>query len=302
MSNQAPVPANSDILPFRVGIAPVATATTIPAGEPKILRIDGNPVSSASAPAELVDSTGETLNTLTWDQFLAWRKTKCRPFDGMGTKFALQPGSLTGNEESEFARRRALEEIDQAILEFIGEVAELGELLNSHGPGTFLGSLRDKLIDECGDIFFCGVWALDAWGENPLYGVQDLEVIRVTDDDILAAFARALAPHNAAQALGDPGFLQALNTSILALMLGIQTNAGLLANSFKKLRYQGRAQEVQTQVSRIAQVLLSVNQILIIANSSVEEALKVNMKKLDARFPNGYQPGVGGGIRTGEGK
>ena len=302
MSNQASTPMNPNVLPFRVGIAPAATATAIPASAPQILGVNGNPITSASVPAELVDSTGETLNTLTWDAFLAWRKTKCRPFANEGTQFALNPGAITGNEESESARRRALEEMDQAILEFIGEVAELGELFNANGPTTFLGNLRDKLIDECGDILFCGMWALDAWSDNPLYGVQDLELIRVTDDDALAMFAQAVSPANFAEAFADANFLQALNTTILAFMLGIQTNAGLLANSFKKLRYQRRAQEVKTQVSRIANVLLSVNQILIIANSSIEEALKVNMKKLDARFPKGYQSGVGGGIRTGEGK
>ena len=130
MNPREPRPDRDNVLPFQIGIAPARP-------EPRrILNSGGKPAALilgmdgklALETPELVDVTGETLNLLTWDQFLAWRKTKCRPFANEGTRFALNPELLTGNESDESAKRRAIEEIDQAILEFIGEVAEVGEL------------------------------------------------------------------------------------------------------------------------------------------------------------------------------
>ena len=300
--------SNPNILPFRVGIAPAKPVTfsdevEVGMDQPalRILGMDGKPISATPDEVDLVGVTGESLNSLTWPTYLAWRKSKCRPFANEGTRFAVKPNILTGNEPDESAKRRALEEIDQATLEFIGEVAELGELFIDNGPVTFFGNLRDKLIDECGDIFFCGMWALDAWGQNPFYEADDLEMIRVTPESELAMFAEVLASRQPGEVLGNQQFASVLGGMIFNFLMSAQTNAGLLANSFKKLRYQRRAQDVDTQVTRIGTVFLAINQILIIANSSVEEALKSNMRKLDARFPEGYKPGVGGGIRTGEG-
>lgn len=260
--------------------------------------------------SDLIDARGETLNSLTWPTYLAWRKTKTRPFDYLnGPALAtvvpeqiLDPEALSAAEAvSHRARERSLEEIDQATLEFIGEVAELGELFTEHGPTVFWGNLRDKLIDECGDILFCATWAFDAWGANPLAEADDLELMRVTDENELTAFAAAIAGNQMGIVLGNARFVSMLGGMVFNLMLSAQTNAGLTANAFKKLRYQRRAQDVEKQIGRIANVLIVVNQILIVANSSVEEALKVNMRKLDARRPGGYNPAVPGGIRTGEG-
>ena len=66
--------------------------------------------------------------------------------------------------------------------------------------------------------------------------------------------------------------------------------------------YQKRSQDIDKQVGRIVAALLAVNQILIIANSSVEEALTVNRTKLNARYPDGWHARRGGGIREGAGK
>lgn len=317
---------NPDVLPF-IGIAPsreilVATDTkvripaddngpsrVVKAGSPTgktfagpslLVGANGRLISASPEPAVLFSVTGDTLNSLTWDDYLAWRKSKCRPYDYTNGP-AMATIGFDPSIPAEAPRERALEEIDQAIHEFVGEVAELGELFIENGPLSFFGSLRDKIIDECGDIFFCGAWALDAWGENPFAGADDLEMIRVTDESELAMFAGVIASREPGEILGNQKFVSILGGMIFNLMMTAQTNAGLLCNSYKKLRFQRRQQDVKVQVSRIANVLVAVNQILIIANSSVEEALKVNQRKLDARFPEGYKPGVGGGIRTGEG-
>lgn len=237
----------------------------------------------------IADLDARGLIPLTWDGFLAWRKTKCRPFDRTAFPFPYME------------QPRILEEIDQATHEFVGEVAELAQLFAENGPSVFFGDLRTKLIDECGDILFCAAWALDSWGLNPLYEATDLEIVRVPSDSDTAFYAHCIDIEGE-KVLNDGKFVCHLGAAVINLLLHAQTNAGLLCNSYKKLRFQRREQSVDVQVGRIATVLISVNHLLLIAGSNVEEALKVNQRKLDARYPQGYQAGQGGGIRTGEGK
>lgn len=286
-----------------IGFGDQASATVerkiVPDPEPAPqIIIPGGDFIPEGPTVRMVDHRGEAVSSLTWPKYLAWRKTKCRPFDyERGPAEAVNPGSTHG------VRGRALEEIDQAILEFVGEVAELGTLLLQNGPTAFLeGEIRTKLIDECGDILFCGAWALDAWGRNPLVEADDLELLRVTDESELAAMAQAFIVHPPKVVLSNGRFMALLQGVVLRFMLEAQSMAGLLCNSFKKLKYQRREQNVDEQIARIAGTLLIINQILIIANSSVEEALQVNQRKLNARYPDGYVAGQGGGIRTGDGK
>lgn len=318
MSEHEPhVIRDGDIIPFNIGIAPNpekvvlaggATGKTF-SGPSVILGMNGLPVGTALTPI-ITDETHTPSDHLTWASYIAWRKTKTRAYDFVnGPSVATTvPGPENGqrvadvNVVTPFCRKRALEEIDQATLELIGEVAELGDLFIEHGPTAFYGNLREKLIDECGDIFFCASWALDAWGSNPLAEAGDLEMLRVDEENELSVVAGILVFNSMAEALGNPQFVRMLGGVVHALMLTAQTAAGLTANSLKKLRYQGRAQDVERQVGRIATALIAVNQILIVANSSVEEALTSNMRKLDARYPGGYSPEIPGGIRFGEGK
>jgi hypothetical protein len=262
------------------------------------------PGGTANPDAQILGADGQPAEAppaLTWDQYLAWRKTKCRPYDYANGP-ALATSTKTADLDLPFPKReRALEEIDQATLEFIGEVAELAELFLKHGPAAFYGADRAKLIDECGDVFFCGAWVLDAWGRNPLYGADDLEFVRVTDEDPLSRVAVILGT-NPLEALARTPVVGVLGGMVLNALNVAQAHAGLLANSFKKLKYQRREQDVTRQVERVATVFFQVNQILILANSSVEDALLANKGKLDARYPDGYQPGQGGGHREGAGK
>lgn len=303
-------------IPVKIGIAPATVSPnshynqtrfgvgSVTASEPsRLVFANGSSVNAGPVATDLVGVTGETLTSLTWDKYLAWRRTKCRPFDQSCTGLATKPKSAVTEGQTSLAVR-AIEEIDQAVLEVIGEVAELGELFLAHGPIApfFEGEIRTKLIDECGDIFFCACWSMDAWGDNPLAGIDDLEILRVEEGSELEGIANAFLAHTPEEIMGNKRFRAVMSNMIQGSLVGMQTAAGLLANSFKKLKFQRREQDVEVQIGRIASVLTIANQILIIANSSVEEALKSNMRKLDARYPNGYQPGQGGGIREGAGK
>src|SRR4051812_16418373 len=86
--------------PLRIGIAPArrtfadlkaeqdaanapdrekydAIAARQHAEKPKLF-VAGQP---EAEPAQLIDVRGESLSSLTWAGYLAWRKTKCRPID-----------------------------------------------------------------------------------------------------------------------------------------------------------------------------------------------------------------------------
>jgi hypothetical protein len=211
---------------------------------------------------------------LTWAEYTSWRRTKC-------------PSPP--------------EDLARATLELVGEVGELADLILTEGASTFYGEKKAKLIDECGDIFFCACWALDAWGKNPLVDSDDLEIMRVSEDSQLLLFTAALANNKLEDVMASAIFMSSLFSVISEALRGMQTHVGLTANACKKQVYQKRSQDVDKQIGRIGGALLAVNQILIIANSNVEEALVANRTKLNARYPDGWHSNVGGGIREGGG-
>jgi hypothetical protein len=268
---------------YRIGIAPTSDSaleapeesSTDPA-HPQIIRLGGGD-------GLILPPSAEKPPSILWSQYAEWRKSKCPERD------------------LSIAEQRR-DDLNQATHELVGEVAELGELFIEHGPAVFYGDLRTKLIDECGDIFFCACWALDAWGCNPLGGECDpeIELVRVAVGDPIVQFTEVLASRPIEQVQANPAFVSMLGGVIFQTMLHAQTFAGLTANSCKKQVYQGRPQDIQLQVGRIINAVIAVNHILILANSSVEEALLVNQRKLNARFPTGWTGG--GGIRTGEGR
>jgi hypothetical protein len=290
-----PKPEDPAVLPFRIGIAPAATAAVeraepAPAPDPDILPPDLNAkacIEEAEAlrprvarvgddgPTLSPSATAEEGSGITWPGYIAWRATK----------------SPVG--------RDPLVDLDQATHEFVGEVAELGELFLAHGPAAFYGERRAALIDAIGDILFCGCRALDAWGRNPLSGASDLEFIRIADEHPFAAFAEALASRPIEQVAANPQFMSMLAGAVFSIMLNAQTSAGLTANACKERVYQGREQDIDTQVGRILRTLVAANEVLTIANSSVGEALAVNMRKLDARDPGGRVAGDGDRLGAG---
>lgn len=214
-------------------------------------------------------------------RYCDWRTTKCRPRD-------------VTTPEGHIA------EVNQALHEFVGEVAELGELLHAQGVAAFTVG-RPKLIDEIGDVFFCGAWLLDAYGPSPLRQADapsaDMMISpeRADEASALAGFLHDATPRPLSdEERGQVMFM----INQFSWQMGI--HAGLLCNSFKKTVYQERPQPLDVQLIRVLTVLSIAAYFLIAAGSSVSEALRANITKLDARYPNGYE-GPGGGNRTGKG-
>jgi NTP pyrophosphatase (non-canonical NTP hydrolase) len=204
---------------------------------------------------------------MTWREYCAWRRTKTPPRDlegpNSGELVFLQREAKTGAGIVKGAAQ--IEEITQASLELIGEVAELFEAI------VIRGRPRAQLLDEVGDVIFCAVWALDAWSRNPLSDREDLKTRE-----------RPAPP---------PDVPRDLFWRILPALL----EAGLLANAVKKLRYQRVLPDVAAQTEHILVTLDAVALLLASSGISLDEAIQHNMDKLNKRYPSGWVPG--GGIR-----
>lgn len=268
-----------------------------PAKRIGILNSSGNVV--APTPAPVAEKPAEPAKLVPWPIYCDWRQTKCRPYDHASlSKLAADPTADLPIFASK-DRERATEEIDQATHELVGECAELAEQIMENGPLSFVGDVREKLIDECGDILFCGCWALDAWGHNILRDAPGDAVELVIPDEnnpgkIIGEGLRAGRQLNPTTGLQFMEFVLKATTII-------QLNVGLTANAFKKLRFQRRSQDVNLQCERIMEAFINTNLLLITAGSTIGEAMAYNQKKLNSRYPDGYVAGMGGGIRTGDG-
>jgi len=231
---------------------------------------------------------------LTWTNYVEWRKSKCPPYDYRLAKDVNDPEAGDPNWHY------AVDEVNHAIHEFVGEVAELGQLFVENGPEAFAEPVRRKLIDECGDIFFCACWVMDAYGKNPIDDTDGIELLKFEGQTPLHQLAELISAQWSDSERGlHPRVAQVIEATYQRGMLEAQTLAGLLCDSYKKLRYQYRSQSVSKQISRIVGVMIIVNQFLVLAGSTVREALMANCHKLDTRYPNGFE--LGGGDRTGKG-
>lgn len=188
------------------------------------------------------------IDPLTWKSYSEWRRTKCPQRD-----------------LSDLVQRN--EEITQATLEFIGEVAEVTAniLWNSENLRTCDG--KRNIINECGDAIFCGSWVIDSWNQCKLIDRSDLRISNVNHE----------------------------GESLLELAAEASRFSGELANRLKKHKYQGKEQDPSLMASYTTCALLCIQLILEVVGSSVEEALRMNIDKLNRRYPNGFQ--TGGGIR-----
>lgn len=185
-----------------------------------------------------------------WKSYSEWRKTKC------------PKRNLKDPLEQHM-------ELNQSTLEFIGEVAELADLISKFGICNRNSDQGKELIDECGDIFFCGCWLLHA--------IDQMHIL-----EYVTEFYR-------------PPQKEIDYAQTWSQLCGIQINAGLLANSCKKEIFQFVNQNHDDSGLRVYRIFCQISDILYRTGSSVEEAIKFNKAKLDARFPDGWVPG--GGIR-----
>lgn len=210
---------------------------------------------------------------MNWSDYCAWRRTKCPsyPRDRAGWD------SVCDSEVFQNALwdwRRSEEQV-HAVLEFLGELAELGLVLLTQGLGGPDSRSRDRIIDECGDVYFCGCWVLDAFFSRVLDSYPKLEFLNQADENVISGH-------------GDSAQLQ--RTLVEACCC-----AGLLANRMKKRRYHGVDFDTYDDVNYVIKVFVAVNLVLLRLGSSVEEALRANKEKLERRYPDGYVSG--GGLR-----
>lgn len=216
--------------------------------------------------------------------YCAWRATKCR----------LRDISIP---------EQHLEEMDEATHQFVGEVAELGELFLKHDVQPFyVPERRASLISEAGDIFFCGLWLLDAYRFNPFRAPEACppnEIVPAESLEFSRQVAAAMAEMSPTDTL-DADSKQSLLFAVLSLSWQMGVHAGLLCNFFKKIRWQQNPQNRKDMAGHVGTVLAQTAQLLTMAGATVEDALARNIEKLDTRFPDGYVK-PGGGIREGKG-
>lgn len=320
-------------VPMNIGLIIPGQPTTPP--EPVKLVIPGQPerevrdTGGIILPEEkqVVDKDGEATSSMTWPHYVERRQFSCEmrrvdratleknPFKSGGEPVNIKDYILAACVQFD-----QVEDVAQATLEFVGEVAELSELIGAHGVKALWGDNRNKLVDECGDILFTGTWLIEAWARNPipekngrhtlehilderpvpnpLLAATDTELYRFEEGDVHASIALAIMQAGGMRLQQNRNFMQTASSVLLTDILQAMTYSGLTANAAKKLIYQHREQDAKLQIERVLGTFFAVNFILCMANSSIEEAMIANRKKLDSRYPSGFQAGVGGGIRT----
>jgi len=217
---------------------------------------------------------------ITWKEYSAFRKSMCRPF----------PGPVDFGDHPK-PSHEAMDFLNEAIHELVGEVAEMSQIFEKHGKISMLNGERDCLIDECGDILFCADWVLGllypGWNE----GNQDSDGVEIIEVDPLSPVPASvaslyshisghLAEARSREAL-DFCFGEAVRVAYTMMM-----EAGLLCNQFKKLRYRNNKKyNVTNNVAGVFRILSHANMILVLVGSSVREAMEVNIEKLVGRYP-----------------
>lgn len=278
---------------------------------------------------QVVDAFGEAATTMTWPHFVERRRFSCKPRvinRELFAKLCDEEGydASDAGWMSAFIRQEQGDDVLQATTEFVGECGELAELIGGLGIKALWGEPRKKLIDECGDILFTGAWLIEAWATNPhpipetdedavpslalilderpfpnpLLAATDTELYRFEGEDIHANIAITIINNGAMKIMKNRQFVGMASQTLMTDLLQLMTFSALTANAAKKLYYQHREQDAKLQVDRVLGAFYAVNFILCLANSSVEEAMIVNRRKIDARYPNGYFEGVNGGIRN----
>ncbi len=182
-----------------------------------------------------------------------------------------------------------IEDLDQATHELVGEAAELGDCILTHGLDVCTKE-QARLVGAIGDLFFRGLWAADAWGHNRFRDAM----VPPPSECVPAEKLRDIE----ALAL-DEEATQGVMVKLMHLAFQVNVLAGLNGNAFRKARWHQKPVPASTQGDTIAHCLLVAATLAALAGATVEECLEANIKKLDARFPDGFV--VGGGIRSGEG-
>lgn len=156
------------------------------------------------------------------------------------------------------------EQRKNAALGLCGEVAEL--TVDALGDSPFADEGRDNLIDEAGDVLFYAVWVRSACGEQ------------------------------AEMFHGGPEGMDAgadVTLDIPSNLADLKTYAGLVAEAVKKAEYHAKPERLTVAWGHSAAILVLLSDFLKSIGSSLAEAMRRNVEKLDRRYENGFVPGGG---------
>jgi hypothetical protein len=275
--------------PVRIGVfsgeivEPKARMIYCPPG--KLPKTDSGPTLTVIEPEPKPEPQAATASpTDSWTAYSDWRKTKC-PSEGIRSK---------------------VEDLDQAVHEFVGEVSEFAAVICDEGWTKCIDDTRRKLLFEAGDVFFCGVWLMDACGSNVLREQAEIEFGGEDQDGHAERLMRLVIGYleNEAKPGGasDESWASDVDSTSMALNLSaLQAciRAGSICDSFKKAVWQKRPIAAGNFYMPVLQVFYVVERILGLFGHRTVDALKSKVEKLNARFPDGWQPG--GGKREGIG-
>lgn len=222
----------------------------------------------------------------TWGQYSDWRKSKCPPED---FHFAVW-----------------LDEMDQSIHEFVGEAAELAEILLEVGPFVRINEdATAKVLNEIGDTIFTASWVFDQI--DPSF----LPSRGFVKDGFLPEEARdRLTTQHSGIALIDPHDLHNLSKSsdetqsavidwhqeVMGTLLNLTVSSGFLSNCFKKMRWHRTPQSQHDSAERIFNAFVSIDAVCVLTGIKLFDAVQHNVEKLNKRFPDGWK--AGGGNRS----
>ena len=215
--------------------------------------------------------------SFTWKEYSEFRRSMCRPFPGP-VNFGSDP--KPSNEEMDF--------LNEAIHELVGEVSEMSYILDVCGTDAMEDEDRACLIDECGDILFCSDWVLcilfDDWYKDNQKS-ENVEIIDIDTNGPIQKMVDQLYSPSSDQSQAWVA-LNFCYVKAIQASYSMMIEAGLLCNRFKKLRYRkNKKYTVDVNVVSVFRILSLVNMILILVNSSVSEAMEINVAKLMNRYP-----------------
>jgi hypothetical protein len=226
-----------------------------------------------------------------WSRYCDWRITKSPDRD----------------------RRPPTERMDQATHEVVGAYAELMHQVGQAGSLLFRDDrARQALLSEAGDVFFGAAWLMDAWGYSVLRALSTAPTVELISAAEKAELDRHFGHFRDTLAGGPPdapdderrlAWRAASNQfewlAITHLYRGMML-LGQTCHLFTTHVYRRQPQLPDQVADWTIAALCSVASVLHLVGLSVEDALRANVAKLDARFPNGRVPG--GGHREGDGQ
>ncbi len=264
-----------DVRPARVGVRrPVIIGPSEP--EPPV-------VPDAPVPMPEPDAIGKVVWLESWRNYCEFRRSKCP------TQSQRAPIWL--------------DEMDQAIHELVGEIAELAQNVLQFGPMIVCSDdhqIIDQVEDEIGDVLFTGTWCFDCMDES-FFGTKGaIEVgflpleARKGTASLMVALSRVPVSEVANMSKASPGAQQAVlewYQEVQDVLLRMSISAGILSNRFKKLRWHRQDDQgyVHKQCESLFNIFVNLDALCVLTGASMLRAAHTNMKKLNERWPDGFK-------------